>query len=126
MSEETILVVEDNEIQREGTALVLRREGFRVFPAAGGKEALALLSSGVAPDLVLLDMTMPPPDGWRIMAMREKAAGLASVPVVLLTGLGVAHEEWAATLGACALIRKPVETAELLAAVRRCLDECCG
>ena len=124
MSEKTILVVEDNEIQREGAAMVLRREGYTVFAVADGKETLALLKSGVTPNLVLLDMTIPPPDGWRIMAMRKKTPGLASVPVVILTGLGVAHEEWAASLGACALIRKPVETAELLAEVRRCLDEC--
>jgi DNA-binding response OmpR family regulator len=81
------------------------------------------VKGGVAPDLVLLDMTIPPPDGWRILALRKKAAALASVPVVILTGLDVAHEEWATSLGACALIRKPVETAELLAEVRRCLGE---
>jgi CheY-like chemotaxis protein len=123
MSDKTILLVEDNEIQREGAALVLRREGYTVHAAADGREALALVNGGVAPDLLLLDMTMPPPDGWRILALRKKNPALASVPVVILTGLGVAHEEWAASLGACALIRKPVETAELLAEVRRCLGE---
>ena len=123
MSEKTILIVEDNEIQREGLAVVLRKAGYTVLAAVGGGDAVAILGRVATPDLILLDMTIPPPDGWRIMAKRKRTPALASVPVIIVTGLGAAHEEWAQSLGARALLRKPVETADLLAEVRRCLGE---
>jgi CheY-like chemotaxis protein len=123
MAGKAILLVEDNEVQREGITVVLSRAGYLVIPVADGQETLALLNSGVTPDLILMDMMMPPPDGWHIMAMRQKTPALASVPVAIMTSLGVASEEWAADLGACALIRKPVEVEPLLAEIRRCLGE---
>jgi hypothetical protein len=55
--------------------------------------------------------------------MWKKHPALASVPVFIVTGLGVASEGWAASLGARGLIRKPVEMEPLLAAVRRSLGE---
>jgi len=119
----TILLIEDNEIQREGAALVLRREGYTVYAAADGREALALVDSGVVPELVLLDMMMPPPDGWKVLSLRKAMPALASAPVVIVTGLGVASDEWARSLGAAALLRKPVDSESLLAEVRRRLGE---
>jgi len=125
MSGKTILIVEDNDVQREGLAVVLRMEGHTVLPTADGKAALALLKSGVAPDLILLDMMVPPPgtDGWRFLQARNRTPALAAVPVVIMTALGIASDQWAESLGACCLVRKPVETADLLAAIRRCLGE---
>lgn len=122
MSGKTILVVEDNAIQREGLAVVLRKEGYTVLVAADGKEASAAVRVGV-PDLILLDMLLPAPDGWHLMRMWKKYPALASVPVFIVTGLGIASEEWAAALGARGLVRKPVEVEPLLAAIRRCLGE---
>ena len=124
MSEKTILIVEDNEVQREGLAVVLRREGFTVLAAAGGSDAVSIIERVATPDLILLDMMIPPPDGWRFMKLRRKSPALAAAPVVIMTGLGVASEEWAKGLGACGLIRKPVEVEPLLAEIRRCLSPC--
>jgi len=122
MSAKTILIVEDNAIQREGLAVVLQKEGYTVLVAADGKEASDMLRVGV-PDLILLDMMMPAPDGWHLMQLWKHYPALASVPVFIVTGLGIASDEWAASLGARGLLRKPVEMEPLLAAVRRCLGE---
>jgi CheY-like chemotaxis protein len=122
MPGETILVVEDNEVQREGLAAVLGRQGYTVCTAANGREAMGCLEM-MAPDLVLLDMLTPPPDGGQVPALRNKTPGLESVPVLIMTALGVASEKWAAGLGACGLLRKPLEAEALLAHVRRCLDK---
>jgi two-component system, chemotaxis family, chemotaxis protein CheY len=122
MTEKTILIVEDNDVQREGLAAVLRNEGNTVIVAASGKEALSVVGT-VLPDLILVDMLMPPPDGWILMRLWKINSELASVPVVIVTSLGIASEEWAASLGACGLIRKPVETEPLLREVRRCIGE---
>jgi CheY-like chemotaxis protein len=126
MSGKAILVVEDNEVQRAWLTEVLFKAGYLVVPVADGKEAVALMKSGVAPNLILMDMMIPPPDGWYLLTMRKKMPALASVPVIIMTSLGIASEEWATSLGACGLIRKPVEVEPLLAEVRRCLDECQG
>jgi two-component system response regulator MprA len=116
----TLLIVEDNEVVREGLAVVLRRAGYAVVPAANGQEALAALRGGLRPDLILLDMLLPTVDGWRFLDQRRREPALAAIPVVILTGLGVAGPEWASSLGAAGLLRKPVETDELLREVRRC------
>ncbi len=117
----TILLVEDNEVVREGMAHVLRREGHAVALAANGREALAALRAGLRPALVLLDMLLPGLDGWRFLEQWRADPALPPAPFVVVTGLAVASQEWAASLGACGLIRKPVETEDLLREVARCL-----
>jgi two-component system response regulator MprA len=116
----TLLVVEDNEILREGLAAVLRREGCAVALAADGEEALAYLRAKPPPDLVLLDMMMPRVDGWEFLVERRRNPALAAVPVVITTALSIANAEWATSLGAAGLLRKPVETEALIREVRRC------
>jgi two-component system response regulator MprA len=115
----TLLIVEDNEVVRARLAVVLRRAGYAVALAANGQEALSALRGGLRPDLILLDMLLPVADGWRFLERRRQPA-LAAVPVVILTGLGVASPEWATALGAAGLLRKPAETEALLREVRRC------
>ena len=124
MPNQTILIVEDNEVQREGLAVVLRKEGYTVIAAVGGGDAVAIVERVATPDLILLDMMIPPPDGWRFLALRKKNPALAAAPVVIMTALGVASEEWASSLGACGLLRKPVDSEALLEEVRRCLGAC--
>jgi two-component system response regulator MprA len=104
----TILVVDDDSIQREGLRAVLDREGYAVTLTAGPAEALDRLFTGPAPDLILLAMLFPRvPDG-------------DAVPVVLTTAVGKGPE-WAASLGAQGYVRKPMDVEPLLAEVRRLL-----
>src|SRR5262245_63909690 len=62
-----ILVAEDNEVAREGLAVLLRRAGYQVIPAANGQEALDRLDADTRPDVILLDMLMPVLDGWHFL-----------------------------------------------------------
>jgi CheY-like chemotaxis protein len=116
----TVLIVEDNTIQREGLAVVLRQQGFSVLRAADGQEAVGVLKHE-HPDLILLDMLIPAPDGdgWWFLEHRQDNPALAAIPVLITTALPVASKEWAVSLGAEGLIRKPFEVEPLLAAVRR-------
>ena len=109
----TVLVVEDNSIQREGLASVLRNEGYRVLAAADGEEALKYLRGDPTPDLLLLDMMMPQPDGWQYLGQLRRDPGMASVPIIITTGLGIASREWAISLGAAGLLCKPINFDEL-------------
>jgi len=119
LQDKLILVVEDNEVVREGMAVVLGRFGCKVSLAADGSEALALLRGGLRPHLILLDMLTPGLDGWGFLDQRRRDPALVVIPVVITTALGVASEEWAAALGAVGLLRKPVQTELLIEECRR-------
>ena len=80
------------------------------------------LQQGLAPDLILLDMinALSDSDGWDFLERRKRSSALASIPVLIVTALGVATEEWAADLGAVGLLRKPFDDEPLIAEVGRC------
>lgn len=124
MAKRTILIVEDNSIQREGLALVLRQHGFSVLLAVDGQEAIKLLER-LQPDLVLLDMLIPKEesDGWWFLKQRQKVSHIASIPVVIMTAMSVASKEWAQSLGANGLIHKPIDVEPLVAAIQDCLGQ---
>jgi len=117
----TVLVIEDDSIQREGLAAVLRQQGFTVLTAENGRDALNCLSSGI-PDIILLDMQMPGWDGWWFLEQRKSLPALASVPVIITTAIPVASREWASSLSATGLLRKPFEVEPLLDEISRCLE----
>jgi CheY-like chemotaxis protein len=123
MTGKTILVVEDNAIQREGLAVILHLEGYTALLAANGEEGLSWLRSEPTPDLILLDMMIPKhkADGWYFLERRKHIPVAASVPIIITTGIGNASDEWAVALGACCLLRKPVEPEHLLNEIKRCL-----
>ena len=117
----TLLVVEDNDIAREGMAAILRQEGYAVETATDGREALDRCLGAPAPALNLLDMMLPVLDGWGFLQRRQRLPTLASIPVIITTGLGIAGNEWAASLGASALLHKPIDTEPLLKAIKQSL-----
>jgi CheY-like chemotaxis protein len=124
MAGQTILVVEDNAIQREGVAVILREEGYGVLTAADADEGLSWMRGKPPPDLVLLDMMIRRGhDGWHFLAESRGIPAAASVPVIITTGIGAAGDEWAQALGACCLLRKPFEAEQLLEQLRRCLGK---
>jgi chemosensory pili system protein ChpA (sensor histidine kinase/response regulator) len=118
-AENTILIVEDDAVAREGLTTLVQREGYRPVLAGDAQEAMTLLRGGLRPRLVLLDMILPAADGWHFFAERLRIPEIAGIPVVIMTGLGVASPEWALSLGAVDLLRKPFDINRLLAVVRR-------
>src|SRR5688500_12547057 len=75
----TILIAEDNELNRELMRELLSAHGFTVLEARSGAEAIAMLSRHT-PDLVLLDIQMPDGDGFWVLREIRAAAGLAGLP----------------------------------------------
>jgi CheY-like chemotaxis protein len=118
-----LLVIEDNELAREGMAKVLTRRGYAVVTAADGAEALERLRDGLRPVLILLDMLTPGVDGWHFLAERRREPTLAAIPVLITTGLIVAAPEWAASLGAAGFLRKPFDVEDLIREVGRCCGQ---
>lgn len=107
-----LLVVEDDSDMRDSLVDLLSEEGCRVWNAANGKDALNILSEQ-AIDLVLSDVQMPIMDGEELLKIiREKDP---KVPIVLLaTGQSHLSKEDAVKAGACDLIQKPFDAAEII------------
>lgn len=81
-----LLVVDDDEDNRNVLTRHLRRQGYHVTTAAGGREALALLP-GESFDLLLLDVLMPDMDGIQVLGTIKSAPALAGLPVIMISAL---------------------------------------
>lgn len=113
-----ILLVDDDPHIRELTRLFLRREGFDVYEAADGVEALALLES-VTVDMVILDIMMPNMDGWELCRLLR---GHYDLPLLMLTAKGETSQKVKGfELGTDDYLVKPFEPPELVVRVKALL-----
>jgi CheY-like chemotaxis protein len=115
----TILVIEDDEVTRAGYEAALRGRGHVVLLTSDGREALDHMQKCGPPDLIIMDMLMKGMDGWEFLKARQPQWG--SVPLLIVTGIDTASDEWAASLGACGWLKKPIDTAVLLDQIDKCL-----
>jgi two-component system chemotaxis response regulator CheY len=76
------------------------------------------LLKGSPPCLILTNMMMPVCDGWTFLRELRKMPQATSVPVIIMSSLGVASPDWARSLGAVDFIRLPADSTELLAVIR--------
>jgi CheY-like chemotaxis protein len=79
-----VLLVEDNEMNRDMLSRRLGRKGFEVVMAVDGEQALAMAASE-APALILMDMNLPVIDGWEATCRLKADAATAAIPVIGLT-----------------------------------------
>lgn len=112
----TVLLVEDDDDIREDLAALIEDRGYRVVTAVNGSEALDKLSSMPLPSLILLDLMMPVMDGWQLRAALLERPKLASIPVVLLSGVADLEAQ-AQSLDAVAYLRKPIALDEVYRAI---------
>jgi putative two-component system response regulator len=116
-----ILLVDDSEVHLMIAENILK-EKFNVTTAKSGKDALALLSKGFIPNLILLDVLMPDMDGWEVYNKVKGISLLQNVPVAFLTSLdGEKEKLYASRIGAADLITKPYDSNELLSRVENIL-----
>ena len=110
-----VLIVEDNQDIREALREVVTFEGYRVIEAENGRVALDLLNSGAIsePCLILLDLLMPEMNGWEFMELRRENDAIASIPTIIITAM----KEGVLPQGAVKVIQKPIDLAELIAAI---------
>lgn len=113
-----VLVVDDDYAVLDSMKDVLEDEGYEVFLAANGLEALKELWKGTRPCVILLDLMMPVMNGWEFREVQLRDGGLAAIPTIIVTAHNRA-EESAAELKAASCIRKPVRPDALLEAIGR-------
>lgn len=117
MSGETILIVEDNQVLREGLREILAVEGYHVLCAANGKEALEEMST-FSPDLILSDIAMPEMDGFEFLRAVRSRPDWVTIPFLILTARGEKDDVLVGkSLGAEDYLVKPLTRQELLTAV---------
>ena len=109
-----ILLVEDNEMNRDMLSRRLERRGYEVAIAVDGRQGVAMATVG-GYDLVLMDMSLPEIDGWEATRQLRAAAGTQTLPIIALTAHAMAGDrERALEAGANDYDTKPIDLARLL------------
>ncbi len=113
-----VLVVDDDAVSRHVLVQALAAAGFAHVAVGSGVEALAAIEK-VGPSIVLLDLVMPPPDGYQVLRILRARPETRDLPVVVLTALD-AHDEIARAFeaGADDFVKKPFRAVELVARLR--------
>jgi len=115
-----VLVVDDEYDVREALSEVLVANGYEAIPAANGDEALAILDRDEKIDLVLLDMSMPEPDGFDILRRLKSHEKRSDIPVICLSARAAVEDKVAGLkLGAADYVAKPFDVQELFARMAR-------
>ena len=116
-----ILLVEDNELNRDMLSRRLARKGYEVVLAGDGAEGVAAAAAG-RPDLVLMDMSLPVLDGWEATRRLKAAPETRSIPVIALTAHAMSSDRERALESGCDdYDTKPVELPRLLEKIERLL-----
>ncbi|HEY0141801.1 MAG TPA: response regulator [Thermoanaerobaculia bacterium] len=110
----TILIVEDNELNRDMLSRRLQRRGYDVLLAVDGQDGLDVARAN-APDLVLMDMSLPTVDGWEATRRMKSDDALRHIPVIALTAHAMANDREKALAAGCDdYDTKPIELPRLL------------
>jgi CheY-like chemotaxis protein len=111
----TILIVEDNEMNRDMLSRRLERKGYEVLIAVDGEKGLEVARAKL-PDLVLMDMSLPVVDGWEATRRLKADVRLKHIPVIALTAHAMANDRDKALEAGCdEYDTKPIEFPRLLA-----------
>jgi len=116
-----ILIIEDNEDNRDLLSRRLRRHGFDVITAADGRTGVELASTE-APDLILLDLNMPDLDGWQVCQMIKSNVETQHLPIIATTAHEVeGNRERLLQLGCTDYHAKPIQLPILLSQIESIL-----
>jgi CheY-like chemotaxis protein len=113
-----ILLVEDNELNRDMLARRLKRAGLEVLIACDGQQALDLMASK-QPAAVLMDMSLPILDGWTACRMARQDDRIKHIPIIALTAHALEEDRIKAMEAGCDdYATKPVDFPELLEKIK--------
>lgn len=107
---ESTLIIEDDEDIRESFKFALEFEGYRVFTACNGKDAISVLSKIPKPCLIFLDLMMPVMNGVEFLKAIENEKAYSSIPVVVVS----AFTDRAKNIKVNQIVSKPIDLAKVL------------
>jgi two-component system cell cycle response regulator DivK len=118
-----ILLIEDNEQNRDALSRRLQRRGYDVILAFDGKQGVALAQAEL-PDLVLMDLNLPDVDGWEATRQLKAAPETSAIPVMAMTAHAIAGDQERALQAGCDDYHaKPVEFPRLLTQIEALLKK---
>ena len=116
-----ILLVEDNEMNRDMLSRRLKRRGYEILIAVDGAEGVAI-ATAEKPDLILMDMSLPIMDGWEATKKIKANPKTRSIPTIALTAHAMAGDREKALAAGCDdYDTKPIELKRLLAKIQNFL-----
>jgi CheY-like chemotaxis protein len=118
-----ILVIEDNEMNRDMLSRRLARKGYQVILATDGRHGISA-ARDEAPDLILMDMSLPEMDGWEAARHLKTDATTRRIPVIALTAHAMVSDRKRALDAGCDEYEtKPIEFSRLLAKIQTMLGQ---
>ncbi len=118
-----ILIVEDNEMNRDMLSRRLERRGFAIVMAMDGQQGVEMTRSE-KPDLILMDMSLPVMDGWAATQAIKADPELSKIPVIALTAHAMAGDREKAMAAGCDdYDTKPIELPRLLEKIGKFLPD---
>jgi CheY-like chemotaxis protein len=118
-----ILLVEDNEMNRDMLTRRLEKRGYAVILAVDGGEGVAKAKTEL-PDLILMDMSLPVVDGWDATKQIKAEAALVNIPIIALTAHAMESDRQKALAAGCDdFDTKPVELPRLLLKIEELLKK---
>jgi two-component system cell cycle response regulator DivK len=118
-----VLLVEDNEMNRDMLSRRLARRGFDVLMAVDGRQGVQMAKTEM-PDLILMDMSLPVLDGWEATRQIKAEPSTKSIPVIALTAHAMAGDRDKSLQAGCDdYDTKPIELLRLLDKMDRLLNE---
>ena len=118
-----LLLVEDNEMNRDMLSRRLERRGFQITTAVDGQKGLALAQTDM-PDLILMDMNLPVMDGWEAARHLKSIRATHHIPIIALTADAmIGDQDKALEAGCDDYATKPVDLPQLLAKIQALLGE---
>ncbi|MGI9065847.1 MAG: response regulator [Pyrinomonadaceae bacterium] len=118
----TILVIEDDDVQRELMRMTLAKRGYSVFTAEDGIQGYDR-ALDVSPDLIVTDINMPAADGIHVVRRVRDTPEIAATPILVTTGYGTGKAAFSLAEGADGYEPKPLNPESLVASVKRLLAE---
>ena len=116
-----ILLVEDNEMNRDMLTRRLERKGFEVVIAIDGRAGIDMASSS-NPDIILMDLSLPVIDGWEAARQIKADSAMQSIPIIALTAHAMAGDEQKALAAGCDdYDTKPIDLKRLLGKIENLL-----
>jgi CheY-like chemotaxis protein len=118
-----ILLVEDNEMNRDMLSRRLVRKGYEVIMALDGRQAIEM-AAAETPDLILMDMSLPVIDGWEATRQVKAAPATRAIPVIALTAHAMAGDREKAIQAGCDdYDTKPIDFPHLLEKITTLLEQ---
>jgi len=123
MIRKKILIAEDDKDLQEGLNFLFGSQGYKVISAMEGISAVNI-AQAENPDLIILDLSLPWADGYKVMERLRSSVSLPDIPIIILTGRDASiNQERALKAGADAFFQKPFDNGQLLTAIENALKK---